>query len=138
MIDLNITLWFQLVNFLITLVVLNYLLIAPIRKIIRERKQKVEGFSGAIESFAEASPKLLEGYEAELAKARADANLHRKEAKAEAEAEERIILAAAGRDAQASLQATQAAVRAEAEDAHKALQADMKAFTDAALAKILG
>ena len=117
MIDLNITLWFQLVNFLITLVVLNYLLIAPIRKIIRERKQKVEGFSGAIESFA---------------------NLHRKEAKAEAEAEERIILAAAGRDAQASLQATQAAVRAEAEDAHKALQADMKAFTDAALAKILG
>ncbi len=137
-IDLNITLWFQLVNFLITLVVLNYLLVAPIRKIIRERKQKVEGLSGAIDSFVEESQNLLEGYEAELAKARADANSHRKAAKAEAEAAERSILAAAGKDAQASLQATQAAVRAEAESAHKALQTEMKTFADAALAKILG
>ena len=42
-VDLNITLWIQLANFLVTLVVLNYLLISPIRKIIRKRKDNVEG-----------------------------------------------------------------------------------------------
>ena len=45
MVDLNITLWIQLANFLVTLVVLNYLLISPIRKIIRKRKDNVEGSS---------------------------------------------------------------------------------------------
>ena len=38
MLDLNITMLFQLANFLITLFVLNLLLIRPIRKIIRDRK----------------------------------------------------------------------------------------------------
>ena len=38
MLDLNITLVFQLVNFFIALYVLNLLLIRPIREIIRKRK----------------------------------------------------------------------------------------------------
>ena len=57
MVDLNITLWIQLANFLVTLVVLNYLLISPIRKIIRKRKDNVEGLIGEIEAFtAEKQP----------------------------------------------------------------------------------
>ena len=138
MIDLNITLWFQLVNFLVTLVVLNYLLIAPIRNIIRQRKERMEGLTGSIDAFADEGRKLLEGYEAELAKARAEANLSRKQAKADAEAEERSLLAAASKDAQASLQAAQAEVRAEADTARQNLRAEMQVFSDAAVAKILG
>ena len=138
MIDLNITLWFQLVNFLVTLVVLNFLLIAPIRAIIRQRKTKIEGLTGSIDAFADEGRKLLEGYEAELARARAEAGQYRKQAKADAEVEERSLLAAASKDAQASLQAAQASVRAEADTARQALQAEMKVFSDAALAKILG
>ena len=138
MIDLDITLWFQLANFLITLVVLNYLLIAPIRKIIRERKEMVAGLAGDIDAFAADGQKLLDNYEAELAKARAAANLQRKQAKADAEAESRVLLDAANADAQNRLRETQAAVRADADAAHKTLQAEMKGFADAALAKILG
>ena len=51
MVDLNITLWIQLANFLVTLVVLNYLLISPIRKIIRKRKDNVEGLLGVMDDI---------------------------------------------------------------------------------------
>ena len=70
MVDLNITLWIQLANFLVTLVVLNYLLISPIRKIIRKRKDNVEGLIGEIEAFTAEKQQLLDEYESELRKAR--------------------------------------------------------------------
>ena len=60
MVDLNITLWIQLANFLVTLVVLNYLLISPIRKIIRKRKDNVEGLIGEIEAFTAEKQQLLD------------------------------------------------------------------------------
>ena len=66
MVDLNITLWIQLANFLVTLVVLNYLLISPIRKIIRKRKDNVEGLIGEIEAFTAEKQQLLDEYESEL------------------------------------------------------------------------
>lgn len=138
MIELNFTLVIQLINFLITLVVLNWLLVAPIRKIIRERKQKQETLSADVDSFVSEGQKLLDGYEVELAKARANASQYRKEVKAKAEAEEQEILLAAGKDAQANLQAIHARALDEAEAARKILQGDMKVFTNAALAKILG
>lgn len=51
MLDLNITMLFQLANFLITLFVLNLLLIRPIRKIIRDRKALMDNLSGEAESL---------------------------------------------------------------------------------------
>ena len=51
MLDLNITLVFQLVNFFIALYVLNLLLIRPIREIIRKRKAVMDDMSGESESY---------------------------------------------------------------------------------------
>ena len=81
MVDLNITLWIQLANFLVTLVVLNYLLISPIRKIIRKRKDNVEGLIGEIEAFTAEKQQLLDEYESELRKAREAAAIYRKDGK---------------------------------------------------------
>ena len=81
MVDLNITLWIQLANFLVTLVVLNYLLISPIRKIIRKRKDNVEGLLGEIEAFVAERQQLLDEYESELRKAREAAAIYRKDGK---------------------------------------------------------
>ena len=138
MIDLDITLWVPVGELSHHPTASIILLIAPIRKIIRERKEKVAGLAGDIDAFAADGQKLLDNYEAELAKARAAANLQRKQAKADAEAESRVLLDAANADAQNRLRETQAAVRADADAAHKTLQAEMKGFADAALAKILG
>lgn len=84
MVDLNITLWIQLANFLVTLVVLNYLLISPIRKIIRKRKDNVEGLIGEIEAFTAEKQQLLDEYESELRKAREAAAIYRKDGKVRA------------------------------------------------------
>ena len=114
MVDLNITLWIQLANFLVTLVVLNYLLISPIRKIIRKRKDNVEGLIGEIEAFTAEKQQLLDEYESELRKAREAAAIYRKDGKVMGELERARIFDAASKDAQSEVRTTQAAVRADA------------------------
>lgn len=137
MIDLNITLWFQLANFLITLVVLNYLLIAPIRKIIRQRKENAAGVLGEVEAFNAEKQQLLDEYESELAKAREAANIYRKDGKIRGERERERIFDAANKDAQTEVRSTQAAVRADAGVTRRALQGKMQEFVDDAVAKLL-
>ena len=129
MVDLNITLWIQLANFLVTLVVLNYLLISPIRKIIRKRKE--------IEAFVAERQQLLDEYESELRKAREAAAIYRKDGKVMGELERARIFDAASKDAQSEVRTTQAAVRADAGVTRRALQAKMHEFTEAAMAKLL-
>ena len=134
MVDLNITLWIQLANFLVTLVVLNYLLISPIRKIIRKRKDNVEGLIGEIEAFTAEKQQLLDEYESELRKAREAAAIYRKDV---GELERARIFDAASKDAQSEVRTTLAAVRADAGVTRRALQAKMHEFTEAAMAKLL-
>lgn len=138
MIDINITAVIQLVNFLVTLVVLNYLLIRPIRDMIRKRKGIVDGLGQEIDGFAKSAAERLASYEAELAKARDEANTLRKQAKLEAEAEEKAILARASKEAQAAIQAEQVSVRSEADGAYRVLRENVPSFADAALSKLLG
>lgn len=96
------------------------------------------GLVGEIESFAVQGRKMLEDYETELTRIRAEAGLRRKQAKIEAEAEERAVLSGAHKDAHERLQASQVALRAETASARQLLEADLKSFTNAALAKVLG
>ena len=137
MIDLNITVWIQLVNFLVTLVVLNYLLISPIRKIIRKRKDNAEGLLGEIEAFNAESQQLLDEYESEIHKARDAAAIYRKDGKAMGEQQRARIFDAANKDAQTELRMTQSAVRADSGRALRALQGKMREFTDAVMSKLM-
>jgi F-type H+-transporting ATPase subunit b len=50
MVDINWTVFPQIINFLVLIIVLNIVLYKPIRKILLERKTKVEGLSKGIES----------------------------------------------------------------------------------------
>ena len=70
MLDLNITLLFQLVNFFVALILLNVLLIRPIRNIIRQRKSVMDGMGSEAASFEEQAAQRLADYEAQLQGAR--------------------------------------------------------------------
>ena len=133
MVDLNITLWIQLANFLVTLVVLNYLLISPIRKIIRKRKDNVEGLIGEIEAFTAEKQQLLDEYESELRKAREAAAIYRLQRSGGNLMQKEALLMVK----EALCDMTQAAVRADAGVTRRALQAKMHEFTEAAMAKLL-
>lgn len=69
MLDLNITLVFQLVNFFIALFMLNILLIRPIRTIIKKRNGIMDDMAGEADSFETQAAERLAEYEAELARA---------------------------------------------------------------------
>ncbi|MDE7064140.1 MAG: ATP synthase F0 subunit B [Desulfovibrionaceae bacterium] len=137
MLDLNITMLFQLVNFFIALYVLNILLIRPIRSILLERKAKMDDLAGEAGAFDREAAERLAAYQAELARARQDANAAREQARGAALAEQQDILAAAGKDAQAHLAQAQAAIRAEADAALASLRAQVKGLADKLAARVL-
>ena len=95
MLDLNITLVFQLVNFFIALYVLNLLLIRPIREIIRKRKAVMDDMSGESESYEYQAEQRLSDYDNQLTRARQDAGQNREKAR-EAGAAEQADLSALG------------------------------------------
>ena len=100
MLDLNITLVFQLVNFFIALYVLNLLLIRPIREIIRKRKAVMDDMSGESESYEYQAEQRLSDYDNQLTRARQDAGQNREKAREAGAAEQASLVAEAQKRAQ--------------------------------------
>ena len=137
MIELNITVLIQLVNFVIALTVMNYLLIAPVRKIIRQRRDLASGLLRETEEFTAQSTEKLENYEAVLARAREDATVRRDADKAAALAREVAILEDAQREAQAFLKDARDKTRAQVDAAMREIRADVPTLAEKAAAALL-
>ena len=70
MVDINISLLIQLINFIVLLVALNYILFKPIRAIMAERAQTISGAFSDAKTAQERMQSLLEQYNASLAEAK--------------------------------------------------------------------
>jgi F-type H+-transporting ATPase subunit b len=70
MIDINYALFYQLANFLVLLIVLNFILFKPIRQIMQERELDISSAFGDAKSAQERVQQLLESYTASLAEAK--------------------------------------------------------------------
>ena len=138
MFDINITLLIQLANFIITLVVLNFLLIRPIRDIVKKRRDLASGMLADAEQFNSEAADKLTAYEATLAKAREEAGALREIRKSEGAAKEAELLAAAQREAQAFLQTSRADTRAAVAQTTAVLEGRLPALAQAVAAKLLG
>lgn len=138
MIDLDMTLFIQLANFLIAIVVLNFLLIKPVREQIAARSALTAGYAADIEKFAAEASEKLSGYEAALSDARAKATLSRDAIKAEGAAKEQLLLQTAHSEAQAFLTASREETAKEAKAATDSLLSQVNEFAKTAMSKILG
>lgn len=138
MINLDHTLFIQLVNFLITLVVLNFLLIKPVRNQIAQRNQLIAAQSEEIEAFSSQASEKLSSYEKSLAEARSQASLAREALKAEGADKEQQLIQAAQSEAQAYLQTSREEVKKDVKSAMASLQSQVNDFAEKAIAKILG
>ena len=67
MISIDVTLFFQVVNFLITLFILNALIIRPIRDVLARRRAHNEALAGDAGSMKDIAARKLESYEARRA-----------------------------------------------------------------------
>ncbi|WP_165065369.1 ATP synthase F0 subunit B [Desulfovibrio sp. ZJ200] len=129
MLDLNITLVFQLVNFFIALFVLNILLIRPIRTIIKKRNGIMDDMAGEADSFEARAAERLANYEAELARARQDAGLAREEGRALGTTEQQNIVGEAQKNAREILAETRDALHGQAEASLRELRNQVSSFS---------
>ena len=137
MLDLNITMIFQLVNFLVAIYVLNILLIRPIRDIIKKRNGIMDGMAEAAESFEYQAAERLANYEAELARARQDAGLTREEGRAEGMVEQQKLVGDAQKSARDILAETRDSLQAQAAKTLDELRNQVSDFSARLAAKLI-
>lgn len=138
MFDVNITLVLQFINFIVTIVVLDFLLIRPIRGIVKKRRDLASGMLADAETFTSEAAQRLESYEAALAKAREDAAAIREERKTEAAARETELLHAAQAEAQNFLRESRESTRASVAQAMADMEKRVPELADMAVARLLG
>ncbi|MBU2630155.1 MAG: ATPase [Proteobacteria bacterium] len=134
----DITLVYQMINFLVLLFVLNLVLYKPIRKVLLERKAKIEGMQNGAQKAASDLVAGEDAYKDGLKKARSK-GLQKKEAfVAEASQEEKEIIDRINKKAQANLADIKKQVAQETEQARKVLEGEVEAYAKAIGEKILG
>jgi len=138
LITLDNTLFIQMANFLITLVVLNFLLIKPVRQQIAARNALTSGYLSDIEQFNADAAAKISSYENSLAETRVTATLTRDTIKAEGHAKEQALLEAARSEAQNYLQSCKQQLATEVGAARQTLLSQVDAYAAKAVQKILG
>lgn len=138
MIDIDLPLiLIQTANFLIALLFLNYILIGPIRRIIRKREDNMAQLLSEADDFAKAADEKLNLYEAALRQARAEAVAQRTELKSQGLVAEAKLVEAAAMEAQKSLAAAREDIDADAQAAMSQFQSKVADLARQATAKIL-
>lgn len=138
MLDINITLLIQLVNFIVTLAVLDFLLIKPIRGIIRKRRDLATGMLSEAERFTSEAAEKLGNYEAALAKAREEAAALCETRKKDAMRKETDMLEAARKDAQDLLQTSRDETRSAVTETMTAMEKRIPDLSQMVVDRLLG
>lgn len=137
MISLDITLIIQMINFIVTLFLINFLLVSPIRRIINKRNQIIQTGQAEANALFESAAGLLSDYETRLDNARKAAAQLRAEQQQKARQEEHALVEQAHQDAQAYLDATRTQLQKEAAKAREQLGKQVNKLAKMAVAKML-
>jgi F-type H+-transporting ATPase subunit b len=138
MVNINWTVIPQIVNFLVLIFVLNIVLYKPIRKILKERKTKVDGLSQGIESASRQAEEKDQAFNQGIRDARSQGQKEKETMIQEAAREEREITGRIMDQAREDLTAVKSKITKDVEAVKAALERDVDAFADAITQKILG
>jgi F-type H+-transporting ATPase subunit b len=129
---------FQLVNFLVLVLLLNVFLYKPIRKQLADRAAQISGAKAKSAAVDKEVQEKLASYEARMREIRAGAADERGVLKKEAQAEESAILDKARAEATQALSSIKDKVAKEAEDARRLLKQSAEALSADICEKVLG
>ena len=138
MVSVDGSLVLQIVNFLLLIWIMNMVLYKPIRKILLERKAKVDGLQTAIDGSAEAVESKETAYAEGVRQARADGQKEKEALLQAAAEEEKAIIGKINESAQAELKEVREKISQEMGTVKAALEEEVDAFADAIGKKILG
>ena len=138
MINPDITLFIQMINFLILLFVLNLILFRPIRNILKERNQIMQTFNSDITSLTDEAQDSMERFEQKILEAKKEGMSRVQDMKGEGEEAEADLIAATNEEVQAKIQEARQKVASDIQEARNQLQAQVQAFSVAVTEKVLG
>jgi F-type H+-transporting ATPase subunit b len=134
----NWTVFIQAANFLILVFILNIVLYRPIRNILIQRKEKIQGLEHNVENAVDDLSEKEATYESGIREARKKGLKEKDVLVNAATDEEKEIIAKINAEALAELNAVKEKVAKEADAARDALLKDVDAFANDIGAKILG
>lgn len=138
MINLDLAFVFQLVNFLVLVLLLNVFLYKPIRKQLADRNAEIAGAKERSAQVDREVQEKLASYEARMREIRSGAADARGELKKEALAQEAAILKKARKESSEKLAGIKEKVAKEAEEARALLRASAESLSADICEKVLG
>ncbi len=138
MINIDVSVAIQVINFIFLIWVLNLILYKPIRKILLQRKEKVKGLEQGIDTFMTDAGGKDVAFAEGIKSARTKGVREKGVLLEAAAAEERKIIDKINAKAQADLIEVRQKISKDAEDVKVKLQQEVDAFADAIGQKILG
>ena len=138
MINVDGSLFIQIANFLVLIWILNIVVYRPIRKILIERNERIDGLEKGIETRFKDAQEKDEEFSRGIREARAQGVKEKDALLDDAAAEEKQIIAKINEKAQADLAAVRAQIEEDIDEVRSALQSQVDDFARAIGQKILG
>ncbi len=138
MIDINISMLYQLVNFLFLMWILNIILYKPVRRILRERRDELGGLEAGIKGLSEEIAEKAREIEAVRSQARTEGFTLKEELKKQGMMTESELLEKTGKKAESQIAKMKAEIADDIARARDALKTQVREFSVALAEKILG
>jgi F-type H+-transporting ATPase subunit b len=138
MIDLDISLWVEVISVLVLMGILNAMLFKPMRRMLEERRAKMDSIQGEAERFTRNAEQMLDSFNKKLAEARKAGQAERERMKVEARKMEHELLESSGKEADETKQRLIADLSVQIASARKELSAKSDMFAAEIAQKLLG
>lgn len=138
MIDIDWTLYAQLINFLLLVFLLNVVLFRPIRSIIRDRQAKILGQEAEINLLSDQGRSLEDEIKEKLVEARRAGAGARENLKQEGAQAEATLLEEVKRQAELEWATVEKKIKADMAKARESLKTQAQSFAQLLATKILG
>ncbi len=138
MINLDLTLVIQMVNFVVLLLILNRFLYKPVLNILDERKGRIQESEKNVRELGEETARQWEAYEKQLQEARLSATAERERLKGEGLEAERKLLDEVRTEAARAVEEARGQLQTEMTKAKDALRAQADGLAVDIAQKILG
>jgi F-type H+-transporting ATPase subunit b len=138
MIDIDWTLFVQILNFLVLVFLLNIVLFRPIRKILQARQARLAALAGDIDGLADSRQGILGEVDEQLIAARREGLGLRESLRQEGSQAESSLLEQVKKEVDAQWTKVEAKIKKDVGKAREALSAQAQDFAQALATKILG
>ncbi len=138
MINLDITLWIQIVEALILTFILHYILTKPVMGYMKQREEHFKALEKEIDDLIKSADENIKRYESEIAKAREEGIKKREMLKEEARKFEKELLTKVMKEVEEYKKKWAQEFARQLEEVKKQLQANVEMFANLIVERVLG